>query len=87
MQTAFRLSDKQYDILKWTCLIFLPAASSAYAAFAYIWGLPFGDKIPATIGVLETFLGALIGVSTAQYNKGVQPDAEADATEGGGVNG
>ena len=36
-----------------------------------IWGLPFGEQIPATITAVDTFLGALLGISTVRYNKGV----------------
>lgn len=63
------LNDKIYDILKWVALIVLPAIATLYTALAGIWGLPFGDEIPATITAIDLFLGALLGVSTAKYNK------------------
>lgn len=69
MKQLFCLSDKTYDKLKWACLIFIPAVSVAYSALANTWGLPFGDKIPATLSILEVFLGSLLGVSTAEYRK------------------
>lgn len=37
-------------------------------AFAGIWGLPYGEQVVGTITVLDTFLGALLGISNAQYN-------------------
>ncbi len=64
-----RLSNKTYDVLKWVALIVLPASATLYAVLSAIWGLPFGEQIPATITAIDTFLGALIGVSTAKYNK------------------
>lgn len=64
-----KLTDKAYDALKWVCLIFLPALSTAYSALAGIWGLPCAEQVPSTISVLALFLGTLLGVSTAQYNK------------------
>ena len=63
------LNNKVYDILKWVALIALPGIATLYTALAGIWGLPFGDEIPATITAIDLFLGALLGVSTAQYNK------------------
>lgn len=69
MKQLFCLSNKTYDKLKWACLIFIPAVSVAYSALANTWGLPFGDKIPATLSILEVFLGSLLGVSTAEYRK------------------
>lgn len=58
-----RLPDKLYDVLKWVCLICLPAMAFLYTALAKIWGLPFESEIPATINAIAVFIGALIGIS------------------------
>lgn len=63
------LDDKVYDILKWVALVVLPAIATLYTALAGVWGLPYAQEIPATITAVDLFLGALLGVSTAQYNK------------------
>lgn len=63
------LDDKIYDILKWAALVVLPAIATLYTALAGVWGLPYAQEIPATITAVDLFLGALLGVSTAQYNK------------------
>lgn len=63
------LSNKQYDILKWIALILLPAIGAAYFALAGIWGFPYGEQIVGTITVIDTFLGAILGISSHQYNK------------------
>ena len=63
------LDNKIYDILKWIALIVLPALGTLYFGLAKIWGLPFGEEIVGTITVVDTFLGALLGVSTNNYNK------------------
>lgn len=63
------LSDKSYNVLKWIALIVLPAIATLYTGLSGIWNLPFGDQIPATITAVDTFLGALIGLSTVKYNK------------------
>ena len=36
---------------------------------AQIWGLPYGEQIVGTITAIDTFLGVLLGISTANYNK------------------
>lgn len=64
-----KLSNKTYDILKWIALIVLPALSTLYAVLSGIWYLPFGEQIPATITAVDTFLGALLGISAVKYNK------------------
>ncbi len=64
-----KMSNKVYDALKWIALIVLPALGTLYFALAGIWGFPYGEEIVGTIVAIETFLGALLGISTAQYNK------------------
>ena len=63
------LSNKTYDILKFIAQIVLPALGTLYFALASIWGLPYGEQIVGTITAIDTFLGVLLGISTAQYNK------------------
>ena len=63
------LSNKAYDILKWVCIIVLPAIATLYMGLAKIWALPYETEIPQTITVVDAFLGALLGVSTINYNK------------------
>lgn len=58
-----KLPDKVYDILKWVCLIVLPACGTLYFALSGIWGFPYGEQIVGTLTAIDTFLGALIGVS------------------------
>ena len=64
-----KLNDKIYDVLKWVALIALPAVATLYTALAGIWGLPYAEAIPATITAVDLFIGALIGISAANYNK------------------
>ena len=64
-----KLNDKVYNVLKWVALIVLPALATLYAVLSGIWHLPLGEQIPATITAVDTFLGALLGISTARYNK------------------
>ena len=63
------LSDKQYNVLKWIALILLPAIGTSYFGLATIWGFPYGEQVVGTITVLDTFLGAILGISTVQYNE------------------
>lgn len=63
------MSNKLYDALKWVALILLPALATLYFALSGIWGLPYGEQIVGTITAIDAFLGALLGISTAKYNK------------------
>lgn len=62
------MSNKIYDVLKWIALILLPALATLYFALAQIWGFPYGEQIVGTIAAIDTFLGALLGISTRIYN-------------------
>lgn len=65
-----KFPNKVYDVLKWICMIVLPACGTFYFAIAGIWNLPYADAIVGTIAAVTTLIGALIGISTASYNKG-----------------
>lgn len=60
-----------YDILTFVAQILLPALAALYLALANVWGLPFADQIVATIMAIDTFLGLLLGFSTAEFHKKV----------------
>ena len=64
-----KMPDKVYDVLKWICLIALPALAVLYFTLAKIWGLPYGAEITATINAVALFIGSLIGVSQIAINK------------------
>ena len=63
------MSNKMYDILKWITQYMLPAIGTLYFALAGIWGFPYGEQIVGTITAIDTFLGVVLGISSAQYNK------------------
>ena len=63
------MSNRTYDILKWVAQIALPAVGTLYFALSSIWGLPLGEEVVGTITAVDAFLGALLGISTAQYEK------------------
>lgn len=63
------MSNKVYDILKWIALVVLPALATLYFALAGIWGFPYGEQVVGTITAIDTFLGALLGISSINYYK------------------
>ena len=64
-----KMSNKVYDILKFIAQILLPAMGTLYFALAKTWGFPYAAEIVGTISAVDAFLGALLGISTANYNK------------------
>ena len=71
-----KMSNKVYDVLKYIAQIVLPAMGTLYFALAKIWGFPYGAEIVGTISAVDAFLGALLKISTDQYNKEQIPEEE-----------
>lgn len=67
-----KIPDKLYDILKWVVIIVLPAIATLYAALSAVWAWPYSDEVVTTITAVDTFLGAVLCISTATYNKEVK---------------
>lgn len=68
------MSNKVYDVLKFIAQIALPSAATLYTALSHIWGLPYGEEITGTIIAVDTFLGAVLQISSHNYKKGVTAD-------------
>ena len=64
-----KLSNKVYDVLKWIAMYLLPALGTLYFALAGIWGFPYGEEVVGTLTAIDTFLGVILGLSSAEYNK------------------
>ena len=63
------MKNKIYDTLKFIAQIVLPAIATLYTTLAEIWSLPYGEAIPLTIMAIDTFLGALLMISSNNYKK------------------
>ena len=72
------MQNKVYDILKYVALIALPAVATLYSCLAKIWDLPWEIAIPATIMAVDTFLGALLQISTNKYYGQHEGDSEGE---------
>lgn len=70
------LSNRLFDWLKWISIVCLPALSTFIVVISKIWGwADTGSMIAQTITAIGVLLGALLGISSIQYNKG---DKDAD---------
>ena len=67
-----KLNDKVYNVLKYLCLIGLPAISVLWNALSSIWGWGYIEQVCGTISAIALFIGALIGVSTYSYNQEIK---------------
>ena len=64
-----KLPNKVYDVLKYITQIGLPAVGTLYFALSGIWGFPYAEQVVGTITAIVTFLGVLLGISSANYKK------------------
>lgn len=68
------ISNRCYDILKWVVMIAIPALTTAYVGLSGVWDWPYATEVAKTSAVVCALLGALLGISTAEYNKMEPPD-------------
>lgn len=63
----YMLPDTVYKVLKWGCLIVLPAAATCLATVGPVWGMDAAlcNSITTTITAVGTFGGVVLGVSEA----------------------
>ena len=65
-----KLSNQNYDRLKWIALVFLPAFEALILTLGKIWGFPYYAEVGATAAAFGVFLAALLGISSKAYYKG-----------------
>ena len=64
-----KLSDKVYDVLKWIVCICIPAMTTAFVGLDKVFGWGYAEEVAQISAIVCTLLGALLGISTAQYYK------------------
>ena len=62
-----KLSNAQYDFMKWVTTILLPGLSVLYVALANVWGFPYATEVAATVAAVTAFLGAVLQISSANF--------------------
>lgn len=60
-------NDKLYTVLKWIATVGLPAITALWLGLSKVWGFPFAEEIGATLALVTTFLGALLGIGSIRY--------------------
>ena len=65
-----KLPNRVYDTLKYVCLIFAPALITLISTIFALYHIDGAEVVCGTIAAIATFIGALIGISSINYNKG-----------------
>lgn len=64
-----KLSNRAYEVLKWIAMVFLPALTTFYGVLGATLKIPYVQETLTIMVAFDTFLGAILGISTANYNK------------------
>lgn len=65
-----KLNDKVYNVLKWVLLIVVPAFTTMLSGIGSVLSIDM-TTVTALIGIISTFCGAVIGISTKNYNASI----------------
>ena len=72
------MKNKTYDILKFIACVVLPALATLILTIFNIWDIPYGEAIAGTITAIDTFLGAVLQISSGAYVKIQEKDKEIE---------
>ena len=72
------MSNNTYDILKEIAGVWLPALATLVVAVFSLWGLPYSEPISGTIMAIDAFMGAVLKVSSKNYNAGDDEEEEIE---------
>lgn len=61
------MNNQTYDTIKRVALIIVPALATFVNAAGMVWGIPYTNEVTATITAFGVFLGASLGISSANY--------------------
>lgn len=64
-----KLPDNVYDVLKWITIVFLPALTTFAGVVMNCFNFQYTEIVLTIAVAFDTFLGAILGISTIQYNK------------------
>ncbi len=66
------LKNSIYDTLKWLVMVVVPALTTFYVVLDKTFGWGYAEIVTTISAAACACVGAIIGISTAQYNKGGQ---------------
>ena len=70
------ISDRTYKVLKWACVLVLPAAATLVKTLGVAWGWDSGvcEAVATTLTAVSAFAGVVLGISAAT----AKPSAPTD---------
>lgn len=74
------MTNKCYDVLKQISLMIVPIVAFL-TSISEIWGWEYGVEVCASISAFGVLLGALLNISSHQYNK-IADSEELEGSKG-----
>ncbi|MCQ2211299.1 MAG: phage holin [Paludibacteraceae bacterium] len=68
------ISNKVYDVMKWFCLVFIPAFITFYGVIGTTCNIPYTEQVLILLSAFDTFFGSILGVSSMKYNEDKKND-------------
>ena len=69
-----KLTNEQYDRWKWVAQILLPALGTLVYAINNVIHIPYAKEVVGILTAVDTFLGALLQISTERYYKSLDDE-------------
>lgn len=63
------MKNSTYDVLKDIALYVLPALATLIITLGGIWHFQYAEAVAGTITAIDTFLGAILKISSNMYHK------------------
>lgn len=70
-----KFDNRVYDVLKWLCLIVLPAVAILFRALDGTFGWGYAETVDAVLDAVAVFIGTMIGISTKSFKSAGEADA------------
>ena len=70
------LPQKVYEILRWVIITVIPAAIVLFGVIGHTCNIPYTAEILTIAGAVETFLGAIFGISKLNYDKRIKGESK-----------
>ena len=73
-----KLNDKLYNFLKYLCITGLPALTTLYGVIGATFNIPYTRETLIVLTAVNTCLGTMLGISSAQYYKNASENPQMD---------
>jgi small basic protein len=62
-------NSKIYDVLKWCCMVVIPALITFFGVLGVTLEWEFTEKVITIATAFNTMLGTILGIGNIRYNK------------------